>query len=426
MTLWIIHPHDPLIFRDGRPFDTTPGARAESLPFPLPSTTTGAVRTRAGQDMGGVFPHDNQKLISRLLEGQVRGPLLVRLDTIGTMASLEDSLLAPAPADALLMECDPNQPGHAERRRLVPLELFEGTESHPLNADAKRVQHPDWHLVGQPRNDQRKPLKGAPRFWCWEKFQEWLIEPSNEPEAVELSKLGVFGPTPEQRMHVSINATSGTADEGMLFQTNGLEFVYRCDTLSAQPAPSPQLSTIQHLALLVNVEGMDDEQLSIREGYDTLGGERRLVHWQKADTILPPCPTKIAKTIAEQGACRVVLLTPAYFEQGALPKWLLQERAGIRPQLWGMAVQRPQVVSGWDYVKRQPKPSHRLAPAGSVYFLKLAGNEAARRQWIQETWMQNVSDDANQDEKHPEQWRRDGFGLAVLGTWDGKERKMEL
>ena len=50
MTTWIIEPHDPLIFRDGRPFGPNPGARAKTLSFPFPSTTTGGVRTRAGLD----------------------------------------------------------------------------------------------------------------------------------------------------------------------------------------------------------------------------------------------------------------------------------------------------------------------------------------------------------------------------------------
>ena len=55
MTRWIIEPLDPLIVRDGRPFDPTPGARARSVPFPYPSTTTGGIRTRAGKDDNGAL-----------------------------------------------------------------------------------------------------------------------------------------------------------------------------------------------------------------------------------------------------------------------------------------------------------------------------------------------------------------------------------
>jgi CRISPR-associated protein Cmr3 len=64
----------------------------------------------------------------------------------------------------------------------------------------------------------------------------------------------------------------------------------------------------------------------------------------------------------------------------------------------------------------RPKPSRRLVPAGSVYFLKLDGSDAAIDQFIDATWLQAISDD--------EQDRRDGFGLALFGAWDGVPRPM--
>jgi CRISPR-associated protein Cmr3 len=73
-------------------------------------------------------------------------------------------------------------------------------------------------------------------------------------------------------------------------------------------------------------------------------------------------------------------------------------------------VPRPEVVSGWDLVKGKPKKSRRLAPAGSIYFVELNGTPEDRRRWCDETWLACVSD-AEQD-------RRDGFGLAALGTWE--------
>ena len=56
--------------------------------------------------------------------------------------------------------------------------------------------------------------------------------------------------------------------------------------------------------------------------------------------------------------------------------------------------------------------------AGTVMFVSLAGDRAAIERWVDATWMQCISDE--------EQDRRDGFGLAVLGVWDGKVRKMEV
>src|SRR6266536_998598 len=109
MSIWIIEPHEPLIFRDGRPFSTNPGASANSLPFPFPSTTTGGVRTQAGLDGHGIFTRTSEEVL-RL---HVRGPLLVQLPVNGSEPEKLD-WLAPAPADALLLKPEKDQPGHDE------------------------------------------------------------------------------------------------------------------------------------------------------------------------------------------------------------------------------------------------------------------------------------------------------------------------
>ena len=59
----------------------------------------------------------------------------------------------------------------------------------------------------------------------------------------------------------------------------------------------------------------------------------------------------------------------------------------------------------------RPKPTRRLAPAGSVYFLELTGADDAIGRFVDAVWLQAISDD--------EQDQRDGFGLALLGAWDG-------
>ncbi len=80
--------------------------------------------------------------------------------------------------------------------------------------------------------------------------------------------------------------------------------------------------------------------------------------------------------------------------------------------------ERAQVVSGWDFEKSSPKPTRRLMPVGSVFFLKLQGDKVSIGEWVDALWMQTISD---QDVD-----RRDGFGLAVLGTWSGHCPTLEI
>ena len=87
--------------------------------------------------------------------------------------------------------------------------------------------------------------------------------------------------------------------------------------------------------------------------------------------------------------------------------------------LEAIAIQRPQVVSGWNLEHPAgPKPTRRLAPVGTVLFLSLAGkDDKAIESWVKGIWMQCVSDN--------EQDRNDGFGLAVLGSWSGRQEIMQ-
>lgn len=397
MAVWIIEPRDPLIVRDGRPFGPTPGARASSLTFPFPSTITGGVRTRAGLDSTGSF---DPSLIPMVKGIGVRGPLLVELTDDGEI----ETWLCPAPADALMLESIPPDESKAICKRLVPLESPPGARTD-LDADLS--------LVGLVKPDPRKPHAKVPRFWYWDKFKEWLLRPteSTDSHSVILSELGHHGPQSESRTHISIQPEAQVAMEGALFQTRGLEFS------RIEYGPGGDVQSRRRMALAAAVDDAASGTEKIRLGLAPLGGERRLVNWLPSRMHLPECPDELRVRIVRERHCRVVLLTPAHFLSGSRPAWLVSPQQNVSPRLRALAIGRPQVVSGWDFENNRPKPTRRLAPAGTTLFLQLDGGEESIADWIEAMWMQCVSDD--------EQDRRDGFGLSVLGAWDGGYRKME-
>jgi len=202
-----------------------------------------------------------------------------------------------------------------------------------------------------------------------------------------------------------MNPDTLTAQTGALFETSGLEFAAPGTGLEKR------LSEAQRLALAVVVDRK--EAPTLHAGLANLGGERRMVSWRRGDRNPPDCPKKLLDAIIDKKACRVVLLTPACFKEGYWPSWLLKPREGVQPELRAIAIQRPQVVSGWQLEPPPgPKPTRRLAPAGTVLFLSLVGENEAIEQWVKALWMQCISD--------IEQDRTDGFGLAVLGSWSSK------
>ena len=236
---------------------------------------------------------------------------------------------------------------------------------------------------------------------------------------VNPKELGHNGAATETRTHGAIDPTTWTSLEGQLFQTRGLEFTH---------CSEKKLSEAKRLALAIHIDDHPFVQ-RIKGGLAPLGGERRIVAWRESSKTLPnECLGEIRENVANDKACRIVLLTPGCFVEGSRPTWLLSQQHGLTVELKAIANGRTKVISGWDleyYEKRngkvirgRPKPTRRLAPAGSVYFLKLEGEQADLRTWVERMWMHCVSDE--------EQERRDGFGLATVGVWNGKPSSMEF
>ena len=385
MNTWLILPRDPLIFRNGKPFTAAPGSRSETLVFPFPSTIAGAVRTMAGKDpKSGQF---DKEQIKSLMKKTILGPILVELDRDGQIIDY----FFPAPADALLFKTG------------VP-EKAECFDLKPLMVSDAQVDQEGLKICGPARLIKKKPHNKAPSYWRWDAFLDWLMKPQNKP--VTLTEIGIRRLPQEARTHAGIDADNQTAEDGALFQTSALEF-----TLLDRNEDDPyDLRAARRFGMLALTDA------EFPDGVDHLGGERRIVRWEVGKEIFSfqSCPCDLKSQILDDGYCRLILITPAFFEAGFLPAKL--NRFGVTIE--AVVNKRYQGVSGWDYEKKKPKPTRRLTPAGSVYFIKLPEEEEKRAKFIDSVWLKTVSDD--------EQLCRDGFGLAVLGIWDGNDRKLEL
>lgn len=395
MAVWTIEPYDTVIFRDGRPFSVNPGAKAISLLFPFPSTIAGGVRTRAGLDKTGAFQISKVNEVKAI---SIKGPFLIELEENQSISKW----LLPAPLDVVVLKVD-GYDQKAVLKQLVPLEV--PTDAYTdLETFASHLT-----LVGMVSPDPQKPHNKAPRFWYWEKYKSWLLD-SKDAENIIVNQYGHNGASIEVSTHVKITQETQTAEEGALFQTSGLRFTH-----SNSDSSSLLDKDLKRLAIALETKA------HMLEGLAPLGGERRLVIWQKNNSSLPfeKCPIEIYNKIAEAGTCRVILLTPSYFEEILNPTYLQELRQNVKPVLKAVAVGRPQVVSGWDFERNCPKPTRRLAPAGTVFFLDLGTKDKNLiKNWVDDIWMNSISDNPQE--------RLDSFGLAVLGTWSGKNQRMEI
>jgi len=401
-SFWLIEPRDTLIVRDGKPFGKEAGNRADSLEFPFPSTTTGAARTRAGLS---VIDYDlsefkNHKIGDNSLADFVQTEIEVSGALLAEIKDEKVELLVHAPADAVLFEVKTDGKKDEHHAKIIPLLPIENDEEFSSNLNKKDEK--ELRLLGLKKHQDGKPHKKAPKFWHWEKFENWLKSPQPDPH-YELKKLGIGNLEKDRRTHVEMDYENKSGKDGGLFETRGLEF-----TRKIEPKDDDKNRvSFKRYGLILKVEANDFEG-EIKTGIAPLGGERRLVSWRKVENSFPKIDGEMKKKIIETGNCRLILMTPAIFENGFYPKF-----GNENITIEAVAVNRYQVISGWDFKIHKPKPTRRMCSAGSVFFLGLKGDKSQIEKWIEETWFHCISDD-KQDSK-------DGFGLAVIGNWNDEK-----
>ena len=401
-----ITPIDPLISRDARPFGA--GGRVRSLDWLTQTAAAGAVRTALWKDLED---RDSDESLKALRSVKIRGPFPM----------LEGRLYFPRPLDiavSVKIVRDEKDPQKVKEKvtsvwQIKPITIPEGCHVEmPPETPNLRPCSP----FTSDGEDDFKPEKLKP-FWARELMDKWLETgikdfplyekvKGKDGKDILKEKDTLSAPARDERSHVSIDPATGTSKDGMLFSTTGLDFV-RGNVKKGQPLHQ------SHAVIDVEVPG-DKGLPSLPERFIApLGGERRLAEFRKddGDKGLWPCPPSMEFHRGDK--VRLVLASPAIFTHGWLPGWIDKPSlegtvpgTEARFKLISAVTGRWQPISGWSYEKGKnagPKPTQRMVPAGSVYFMELlseAFNPAS-------LWLSSVCDD--------QQASNDGFGLALWG-----------
>jgi CRISPR-associated protein Cmr3 len=276
-----------------------------------------------------------------------------------------------------------------------------------------------------------KPKPG-PSWWPLAAMTDWLVQ-----KPVKFDSQFLEAPTQEIRDHVQLDPATGAAEEGRIFGTAGLNLTHlprHGVKLSDRKLPFQDRHQNISLSARVTFAETAHDYFDKVSTWHPLGGERRLVHWQSRGDVAPAwkCPTNVEDALAKVkpgGGIRMVLATPGIFANGWLPTGIDPHTLEGRPvgdgpklKLVGACISRWKAVSGWAYAphaedngsrrivpkeKPGPKAIRRMVPAGGVYFFELL--EGDPRILATNGWLKPISDDPFD--------RRDGFGLALWGTW---------
>lgn len=226
-------------------------------------------------------------------------------------------------------------------------------------------------------------------------------------DAMQVPAGQLFGRDP--RLGIGLNGDSRTAQEGLIYTTEGFAFSPSHD---GEGKACPFAST----GFLVGLRGVADALPD--QGHLRLGGDGRSATYQRVEFKLP-----LAGQLAANKRFRLILQTPALFEAGWLPDGVVSDDAfyrlkcdGFSARLACAAIGRREVVSGWDLHGSKPKPAQAAVPAGSVYwFDEFEGDAGKLAAWAQGgLWAQNLTAlNALQMAR-----RAEGYNLALLGQWN--------
>jgi len=392
-------PHDPLIARDGRPFGAGQGNRMRGMPWPLPSVVAGSFRT-ALVKANPAWDFTWQKF---------KQDDLLKIAVAGVFPVHNRELYLPAPNDCVWDETTDKV------HRVQPIELGkdEGVD-FPIDGL--------WPVrLTQNQAEVDFKAKPTPPWWPLSKLADWLTSGEIEYRPDWFRNHFLNAAVQSMRDHVCLDADRGAAAEGQIFATAGLNVTHlpRFYVKGSEEEKKAKsfIERFAEVSLSARISIPDSETaLKLDQQFDIwhpLGGERRLVHWHhNGDQNLWTCPAAVRKALAGAPRIRMVLATPALFKQGWKPDWLNDQLEGCPPRtnvklkLIGVSNGRWKAVSGWSLAPpRGPKPIRRMVPAGSVYFFTTTDDTTP----LADQWLQPISDD--------DQERRDGFGIAVWGTW---------
>lgn len=388
-----VTPYDPLVARDGRPFGANQGNRMHGLNWLLPSVVAGSLRTAIVKFQNGNFAGDVPQQ-------------LMQIAVAGIFPSYDRILYFPAPMDCVVepaTEHRANQTVH----RVAPILEFSGNCDMP--DDLKPVMLPL-------DVEDFKPAE-MPTWWPADRYIDWLLGRVNN---FKFDTSFLKSPVQETRDHVKIDPNLGAAEKGQIFSTTGLNLSHmpRYGTGSQENFEG----SFAGVTLSVRVHD-SDSSIKLNDDFcilHSLGGERRLVHWRRQSVDIPGwrCPDDVRLALQKATRVRLILATPAIFRQGWRPDIESGPLREFGLTLVGATIGRWKAISGWSlakindqgkldpYGRPGPKPIRRMVPAGSVYFFETKQGAAEA---LAHKWLESVSDD--------EQERRDGFGLALWGTW---------
>jgi len=354
-----INPLDTLFFRDGKPFSMGEETWADAIFPPSPSVIYGALRST-------YFAYN----IRELEKANEDDDPTKKMEIKSIYLKINDEIFFPPPLDLVKKK--------ERENKAFTLEVPDKISEFISNSEIPQ------HLIYSGDENIENIPDGILNNLD---FTEYLNVKSKEFSYLKLGDYLISEPK------VGIGRSSNT-------HSTELGKLYRVDMKRLENKSNDKLS------IVVEFEGLDIPE----KGMLKLGGEGKAVSYKKfADSLKINFP----KFDNNEKQFKLVLTTPAIFENGWIPKWINNnfkyEHNGLKLKLLTAAIGKPVHIGGFDMKKRIPKPMYKAIPAGSVYYFKLINGT------IQD--LKNKFHNKNISDIYSEQ----GFGHCFVGKYKMEE-----
>lgn len=379
-----IKPVDVLFFRDSKPFSRGSEHFTKSIFPPSPQTLYGALRTKVLEDLGcnyekfknDEFIFNNQELVNKIGSIEKIKDEIGTVDKPGRFILRGPFLLYKNDAIYLRLPADVKCVGEKTSKEYKILKPFNWSE-FDIQTDFEQLNNYPHIIIDKPINDEEG-------YISLREFINYLL--GEEIKNVKNTNDIFYY---EMRVGIGIDSTTNITKKGLLY-TMGVVRLQNEWSLCA---------VIENLSLLPE------------SGFIKFGGANRVCEYSK----LPEDPfkyyfaevEKIKNFIEKNKKFKIVLLTPALFNQGWISdkfdsSFQMQIDA-VKIKLISATIGRPDNISGWDLAKNKAKPLRKLVPAGSVYYFELLEGDVD--ELFEKLNFVNFSDENSNF----------GFGLTLIG-----------
>jgi len=367
-----VEPNDVLIFRDGRAFSAGDDHLASGVFPPSPSSFYGALRSallsQHGARLDGRSFEVAEKIQAIVGSPDAFGSLMIQHFSLARKRNDGIELLFHLPSDVVVVEGDSKR----EFKRLYPTS-FDSLVKANLPIDALQLL---WN-----KHSESDRLEFKRLYVTHQGLQQYLD--GNIPGDT-ISQEELF--TVENRTGIGIEKRKKAVETGKLY---AVEFV--------------RMNRNVGFAVRLNINSELTDTGLLR-----LGGEAKSACYFTSG--FPSFADESIKSkVAMHKTFRLVLITPAVFDNGWLPDGLDADGRGkfgnCTVQLTAAAISRYVIVGGWDIIKGKPKQAWRAVPPGSVYFLKLLDGDV--NSLFEHAFGKSIC--------QTETWKKQGLGITYIG-----------